>query len=142
LLILWLTTTAPVNVVAAANAAVAAAAAARRLRFRFHQQVVLHQITSDQQVRIAARGRVQLLVHLLVGHERRGRARAKQHAARGVVVVVVVGQQIAGHRAQTGAGRQHRDRGRRVQRVDHLDFERFDVETRQRRVVIERGALR
>jgi len=122
----------------------------RRRLFRLDQQVVVLHQTPGQQFGAGHRGRrtLQLLVHLVVGHERRGRARAEQH----VVSVFVVVQHLGGHAG--ASGRQQRDRGRRVQRVDHLDLERLrHVEhgrrggrarrrRGQRRLVVERCALR
>uniref|UniRef100_A0A2S2Q1P0 Uncharacterized protein n=1 Tax=Sipha flava TaxID=143950 RepID=A0A2S2Q1P0_9HEMI len=107
------------------------------------QMVVFHEAARDQVD--GGRGMlVQLLVHLVVGHERHGRPGAEQHAgaaAVAVVVVFVVHQVVGGHGAETGAGRQYRDRGRRVQRVQQFEFQRLDVEARGR-LVVESRALR
>jgi len=83
---------------------------------------------------------VELLVYLSGGHERRGRTGTEQHcvgvgSAAVVVAVLVVIVVYVG---------QHCDGGRCVERVEQLYFERRldDVEACQRRLVVERGALR
>jgi len=115
----------------------------RRVRgFSLDQQViVLHQVPGEQIgrrliVQVVVLLVVELLVHLSGGHERCGRTGTEQHGVGvGAVLVAVIVVYVG----------QHRDRGRCVERrVEQLDFERLDdVEAaRQRRVVVERGALR